>query len=1232
MTVAESPTTSPACDAERQLRDALEQRILVIDGAMGTMIQAHKLEESDFRGERFADHGSDLKGANDLLSITRPDIIQSIHESFLEAGADIIEPNSFGATAIALGDYDLEDAAYDVNFEAARIAVAAALAVEGRDGRPRFVAGSMGPTTKSLSLSPRVEDPGYRAMTFDEAREAFATQVRGLVEGGVDAILLETFIDTLNMKAALVAVDEVFEELGVELPIILSLTITDASGRVLSGQTLEAWWISVQHANPIVASINCALGADDMRPYVEEMSRICDVYTSCYPNAGLPNEFGEYDDTPEHMAKMLGDFAAEGWLNIVGGCCGTTPDHIRAIADAVADLPRREIPTVEPLTRLAGLEPLVVRPDANFQMVGERTNVTGSRRFKKLILEDDFDEALSVARQQVDGGANVIDINMDEGMLDSEAAMGRFLRLIASEPDISRVPIMLDSSRFSVLEEGLKNVQGKAVVNSISLKEGEEAFKKQARIVRRYGAAVVVMGFDETGQAASTEDKVAIARRAVKILTEEVGFPREDIFYDANILTVATGMEEHNRYAINYIEAVRQITDELGINTIGGVSNISFSFRGNNPVREAIHASFLYHAIEAGLNFGIVNAGQLEVYEEVAPELLERVEDVLFDRRDDSTERLVDFAETVKGEGKARTGKDLSWRERPVRGRLTYALLKGITDYVEADTEEMRQQIDRPLEVIEGPLMDGMRIVGDLFGEGKMFLPQVVKSARAMKKAVAYLTPYMEADRQEGEASHQGTVLMATVKGDVHDIGKNIVGVVLGCNNYNVVDLGVMCPTDKILNAAIEHNADVIGLSGLITPSLDEMVYVAKEMERRGMDTPLLIGGATTSSKHTSVKIAPMYSGPTVHVLDASRAVNVVESLLNPARQTEFLERNATLQQRDRDIHQGKDLSRFVSLEEADANRTAIDWADTEIAEPAFLGPKVSTPALSELVDYIDWTPFFTAWDLRAPYPQVLEHEKYGETARELYENGRKMLDQLVSEEWLQPRGVYGFFPANADGNDIILYDDARDKQLERLCMLRQQKIRPGKNQANQSLADFVAPVESGRPDWVGAFAVTTGHGIEEHVARFKADHDDYSEIMLKVLADRLAEAFAEYLHAQARADFGYGGLEDLSNDEIISEKYRGIRPAPGYPACPDHTEKEKLWKLLDVDEAAGIELTESFAMYPGAAVSGWYFAHPKSRYFSISRLGPDQVKSYAQRKGMTVAEVERWLAPYLSY
>lgn len=1218
-----------------EIQSALRDRILVFDGAMGTMIQSYGLGEADFRGDRFADHESDLAGANDLLSITRPDVIEEIHTSFLDAGADILETNSFGATAIALGDYHLEHAAYDVNKAAAEVAVAAAKkAEEANPDRPRFVAGSMGPTTKSLSLSPRVEDPGYRSMTFDEAREAFATQVRGLIDGGVDLILLETFIDTLNMKAALVAVDEVFSEKGVELPIILSCTITDASGRILSGQTLEAWWISVNHANPIAASINCALGAEEMRPYVEELSRIAGVNTICYPNAGLPNEFGEYDDTPEQMAKVLGDFAAEGWLNVVGGCCGTTPDHIRAIAAAVEGLPPRDIPTPPELTRLAGLEALVVRPDANFQMVGERTNVTGSRRFKRLILEGDFDEALSVARQQVDGGANVIDINMDEGMLDSEEAMGIFLRLIASEPDIARVPIMLDSSRFSVIEEGLKNVQGKAVVNSISLKEGEEAFKEQARTVRRYGAAVVVMGFDETGQATSVDDKVAIARRAVRILTEEVGFPREDIFYDANVLTVATGMEEHNPYAVNFIEAVRRVTDELGINTIGGISNISFSFRGNNPVREAIHASFLYHAIDAGLNFGIVNAGQLEVYEEVDDDLMERVEDVLFDRRPDATERLVEFAETVKGDGKARTGKDLTWRERTVRERLKHALLKGITDYIEEDTEELRQQVDRPLEVIEGPLMAGMSIVGDLFGEGKMFLPQVVKSARAMKKAVAYLTPYMEEERQEGESEHQGVVLMATVKGDVHDIGKNIVGVVLGCNSYKVVDMGVMCPADKILKTAIEENVDVIGLSGLITPSLDEMVHVAKEMERRGMDIPLLIGGATTSSKHTSVKIAPVYSGATVHVLDASRAVNVVESLLNPNRQEAFLEANATKQQRDRDLHAGKDRTKFLPYDEANANKTAIDWDETTIARPSFLGVETVRPELSELVDYIDWTPFFTSWELRAPYPQVLDHDEYGETARELFAAGKAMLQQIVDEEWLEPRGVYGFFPANARGNDILLWsdDDDRHDVAECLCMLRQQKIRPGKNQSNQCLADYVAPVDSGHDDWIGAFAVTTGHGIEEHLERFAADHDDYSEIMLKVLADRLAEAFAEYLHARARRDFGYGTDENLSNEELIAEKYRGIRPAPGYPACPDHTEKEKLWRLLDVDDNAGIELTESYAMYPGAAVSGWYFAHPESRYFSISRLARDQIEDYAERKGMTVAEVERWLAPYLNY
>ena len=1211
------------------LNDILAERILVLDGAMGTMIQRHKLEEADYRGERFANWHKDLKGANDLLVLTQPQIIADIHREFLAAGADVIETNTFNSTSISMADYDLSDFCTEINVEAARIARDVA---DSFTDRPRFVAGSIGPLNKTLSLSPDVNNPAYRAVMFDEVVASYGEQIRALMDGGVDLLLCETNIDTLNVKAFIYASEEVFDERGTSLPVIISGTITDASGRILSGQTLEAFWISVRHANPLAVTLNCALGATEMRPYVEELSRIADCYAGCYPNAGLPNEFGEYDDTPEHMAGLLGDFAREGWLNIVGGCCGTTPEHLRQIVAQVEGLPPRTPADPPRYTQYSGLEPLTVRPDANFQMIGERTNITGSRRFMRLIKEGDFEAALEIARSQVEGGANIIDINMDEGLLDSVEAMTHFLNLIGAEPDISRVPIMIDSSRFEVIEAGLRCVQGKSIANSISLKEGEDVFLAQARELRRFGAAAVVMGFDEGGQATEIDHKVEICKRAVALL-ESIKFPTRDIIYDANILTVATGMEEHDGYAINFIEAVRRIKTEMPhVKLSGGVSNISFSFRGNDRVREAIHAAFLYHAISAGLDMGIVNAGQLEVYEEVPKDLLERVEDVLFNRRPDATERLVDFAETVKGDGMTRE-RDLAWREAPVTERLKHALIKGIVEYIDEDTEEARQQVERPLHVIEGPLMDGMRVVGDLFGEGKMFLPQVVKSARAMKKAVAYLTPYMEEEKQEGDADDQGRVLLATVKGDVHDIGKNIVGVVLACNAYKVIDLGVMVAADKILDAAIEHDVDVVGLSGLITPSLDEMVHVAREMKRRGFVKPLLIGGATTSRKHTSVKIAPQYDRDVVHVLDASRAVNVVESLLNPNKRVEFIAENRDRQEKDRDAFEARDLSKKISFVDACANRDTFEWRAVDVATPRELGVTTLTDFdLATLVDYIDWTPFFTAWELNHPYPRILDHDTYGAQARELLADGRALLDRIVGEKLLRANGVYGIFPANALGEDVIVWaNEDRDVEQLRLCMLRQQKIRPGAEQANHSLVDWVAPVETGLADYIGAFAVTTGLDIDAAMASLEADHDEYNKIMLKVLADRLAEAFAEYLHERVRREW-YATAEDFDSEALVGEKYRGIRPAPGYPACPDHTEKAKIWELLGVDTATGIELTDSFAMDPGASVSGVYIGHPRSKYFSITRIDRDQVVDYAARKSMSVEDVERWLGPWLTY
>ncbi|MBH23976.1 MAG: methionine synthase [Myxococcales bacterium] len=1222
-------------DGAEHLKALMQERILVMDGAMGTMIQGYGLTEEDYRGERFKDHSHDQKGNNDLLVLTRPEVIAEIHRSFLEAGADIIETDTFNANTVSQADYGMSaEAVHDMNVAAARLAAELVAEFNAADPtRRRFVAGSVGPTNKTLSMSPRVNDPAYRDTSFDALKEAFAHQARGLIEGGADLLLTETHIDTLNMKAALMAFEEVFAEVGRRLPIIASVTIPDASGRTLSGQTVEAFWISISHADLAAVSINCALGAEDMRPYVSDLARVADTFVGCYPNAGLPNAFGEYDDTPEHMSSVLEDFAREGWLNLVGGCCGTTPTHVKAIAAAVEGVAPRAIPAVEPWSRYSGLEPQVVRPESNFTMVGERTNVTGSRRFQRLIQSEDFEAALSVALDQVEGGANILDVNMDAALLDSVEAMTTFLNLIATEPSIARIPIMIDSSRFEVIEAGLKCHQGKAVVNSISLKEGEEAFKAQARRVRSYGAAVVVMMFDEEGQAVTADHKFAIAARAHRILTEEVGFKEEDLIFDPNILTVATGIEEHNNYAVEFIEATRRIKEAFPrVKVSGGVSNISFSFRGNNVVREAMHAAFLYHAIQAGMDMGIVNAGQLEVYEEIPEPLLTYVEDVLLNRRPDATDRLLEYAETVKGAGKERV-KDTAWRDAPVEARLSHALVKGIVEFIEADAEEARQAYPRCLDVIEGPLMGGMQVVGELFGEGKMFLPQVVKSARAMKKAVAYLMPYMEEEaKAAGGVSSQGKVLMATVKGDVHDIGKNIVGVVLGCNNYEVIDLGVMVSADRILKAAREHEVDFIGLSGLITPSLDEMTHVATEMQRQGFSVPLLIGGATTSRRHTSVRIAPAYdNGATVHVTDASKVVGVVGALLKEEGRDAFIEQNAKVQQRDRNVYESRRARPLLSYEEAVANRLPITWDAADLATPGFFGAREVSLELSALVPYIDWTPFFSSWELRARYPAILEHERYGEQARELFGHAQELLGEIVDGGLLSPRGVYGFFPAQRDGDDVILYRDAEGREeLTRFCMLRQQRPM-SEDRPNLSLADFIAPVESGLMDSIGAFAVTSGHGVQALVERFEADHDDYMAIMAKALADRLAEAFAEYLHRQARMDWGYDD-GDLGNEALIAESYRGIRPAPGYPACPDHTAKRRIWELLDVEAKAAIQLTESCAMTPAASVSGFYFAHPESRYFSLGLIGRDQVERYAERKGMSVEEVERWLSPVLGY
>lgn len=1223
-----------------ELKNILRERILVIDGAMGTMIQRLGLTEADFRGERFKDHPFDLKGNNDILCLTKPDAIMEIHRQYLDAGADIIETNTFNANAFSQDDYKTGHLAYEINYEAAKIAKEACANFNANNSpKPRFVAGAIGPTNKSGSISPDVNDPGYRAVSFDEIVDVYYDAVRGLVDGGADILLVETIFDTLNGKAALFAIDKYLTEIQRVVPVMISGTIVDLSGRNLSGQTISAFYYSVAHAKNILSvGINCSLGAEQMRPYIEELSEIAEYYVSIYPNAGLPNAFGGYDETAEQMAVILKDFARSGFYNIVGGCCGTTPAHIRAISEIVKEFKPRQIPVREKYLALSGLEPLVIRPETNFVNIGERTNVAGSRKFAKLIIAGKYEEALSIAREQVEGGAQAIDVNMDEGMLDSESAMTRFLRLIASEPDIAKLPIMIDSSKWSVIEAGLKCLQGKGIVNSISLKEGEEVFIDHARKILNYGAAVVVMAFDENGQADTFERRIAVCERAYKILTEKVGFSPQDIIFDPNVLTVATGIEEHNNYAVDFIEATRWIKQHLPHAKVsGGISNISFSFRGNDVVREAMHSAFLYHAIKAGLDMGIVNAGQLEVYENIPKELLTRVEDVLLNRRPDATERLIEYAESIKKETRQEVHRD-EWRELPVHERLKHALVKGIVEFIDIDVEEARKQYPSPLSVIEGPLMEAMNIVGDLFGAGKMFLPQVVKSARVMKKAVAYLIPFIEAEkRASNDTREAGTVLLATVKGDVHDIGKNIVGVVLGCNNYKVIDLGVMVPADKILDEAIKHNANVIGLSGLITPSLDEMVHVAKEMERRKLKLPLLIGGATTSRIHTAVKIAPVYSSPVIHVLDASRSVPVVSSLLSGDLREQFTKSTADEYTRLREEHYKKQETKsLISITEARKNKPQFDWKSVPITPPLVPGKTTfQNYSLQTLREFIDWTPFFQTWELKGKYPSIFENEKYGKEARRLFEDANAMLDKIIQEGLLTAHGVAGIFPANSvNDDDIEVYsDENRRGILAELHTLRQQGKKSADTAANYALADFIAPKESGVKDYIGAFAVTAGVGIEPLINEYEKNHDDYSSIMVKALADRLAEAFAEHLHLRVRRElWGYAKDENLTNAQLIKEEYRGIRPAPGYPACPDHTEKWTLFRLLDVENITGISLTESLAMYPAASVCGWYFAHPEAKYFTTGKIAKDQILDYHKRKGMSIEEIERWLAPNLAY
>ena len=1222
-------------ESNNTLSDILSERIVILDGAMGTMIQQHKLEEADYRGERFADWESDLKGNNDLLGITQPEIIKSIHRKYFEAGADIIETNTFNSTSIALADYGMESLAYELSLTNAKLAKSAAEAVMINSDRKCFVAGALGPTNRTASISPDVNNPAFRAVTYDQLVESYYEQAKGLVDGGADVLLVETVFDSLNSRAALFALESLFDSLGKRLPVMLSFTITDQSGRTLSGQTVEGYWNSVSNIELLSVGINCALGPKEMRPYIEELSKIAPINVSSYPNAGLPNPLlpTGFPETPETLAPQLKEWAQNGWLNIVGGCCGTTPDHIRVLAESVKNCAPRELSKPEQWLRLSGMEALTVRPDSNFVNVGERTNVTGSPRFAKLIKNEQFEDALAVARQQVENGAQIIDVNMDEGMLDSEAAMTQFLNLIASEPDISRVPIMIDSSKWSVIEAGLKCIQGKGVVNSISLKEGEKQFLDQARLIRRYGAAVVVMAFDEQGQADNTERRVEICTRSYNLLTKEVGFPPQDIIFDPNILTVATGMDEHNDYAVSFIESTRIIKSTLPFAKVsGGVSNISFSFRGNNAVREAMHSAFLYHSIKAGLDMGIVNAGMLEVYEEISPDLLQRVEDVLLNRLPNATERLVDFAETVKQQDKAEKVSD-AWRSDSLEKRLSHALVKGIVDYIEEDTEEARITYGRPISVIEGPLMDGMNIVGDLFGEGKMFLPQVVKSARVMKKAVAYLQPYMEEEKEGKNVSSQGKILMATVKGDVHDIGKNIVGVVLGCNNYEIVDLGVMVSCEKILKAAKDENVDIIGLSGLITPSLDEMQHVAKEMQRQGFNLPLLIGGATTSREHTAVKIAPGYEHSIIHVVDASRAVGVASKLLSEENQKSFIQENKKVQEEFREKFLSKRTSKpLLSIADARQRDTKIDWRKEDIPNPNFTGMRVESDfSLDTLVDYIDWSPFFHAWELRGRYPKIFKDEYVGDKAKELFDDAQNLLSRILSEKLFTAKCVYGLFAANRVGDDIEIYsDESRKKCIQKFHFLRQQNNKL--KGENHSLADFVAAKGSGLSDHIGAFAVTAGHGVDEFAKSFEEENDDYNSIMAKALGDRLAEAFAEYLHKKVRKEWGFGSKESLSNDDLIREKYRGIRPAAGYPACPDHTEKQRLWDLLEVEKNTGMRLTESCAMWPASSVSGLYFAHPEAKYFAIGKINEDQIVDLANRKNMSKKEVEKWLSPNLNY
>ncbi|NDV61696.1 methionine synthase [Puniceicoccales bacterium CK1056] len=1243
-------------ETEKRLKALMDERIVILDGAMGTQIQGYKLDEAAFRGERYAGHGKDLKGNNDILVLTRPEIIEEIHTGFLEAGADIIETNTFNANAISQADYGLEADSKLINEEAAKLARRAAEKYSAANaGKPVFVAGGIGPTNRTASLSPDVNNPGYRGVTFDQLRKAYREQAEGLADGGVDVFLIETIFDTLNAKAAVFALEELFDDRGQRWPVMISVTITDASGRTLSGQTIEGFWNSIAHAKPISVGINCALGAKEMAPYVDELSRIADTHISCYPNAGLPNAFGEYDDTPEHMASVLAGFAREGWLNIVGGCCGSTPAHIAEIARRMNEFPARKVHPVQVASRYSGLEAIKIegRP-ASFFVVGERTNVTGSPRFRKLIKEDQFDDALEVARQQVENGANMLDVNFDEGLLDSEECMRNYLNLLAAEPDICRVPIMVDSSKWSVIEVGLQCLQGKGVVNSISLKEGEKEFLRQAGLVQRYGAAVVVMAFDENGQAATTEDKVRICKRAYDLLTLKLDFNPADIIFDPNILTVATGIQEHNNYAVNFIEATRQIKQLCPHARVsGGVSNISFSFRGNNIVREAMHSVFLYHAIQAGLDMGIVNAGMLAVYEDIDTELRDKIEDVLFNRHEGATDALITLAESYKGKKEAVAESDrLAWRKQPLNERLAYAIRHGVVDFIEEDTEEARKSFNRPLEVIEGPLMDGMRIVGDLFGEGKMFLPQVVKSARVMKRAVAWLTPFMEKEKAErnaklkaeseisGEAYNPekdsaGEIVLATVKGDVHDIGKNIVGVVLACNNYNVHDMGVMIPCEQIIAKIKEVDADIVGLSGLITPSLDEMVHNAQTFTREGIDIPLLIGGATTSKAHTGVKIDPEYKGAVVHVPDASRVVSVCSKFLNPETRKAAVEdaKAENIKHRERYEKSRKQSARLLPLAEAVAKAPEFAWSEVDIPKPEKTGLQViDAVSVEELVPYIDWSPFFWAWELKGVYPKILSSDKYGEEATKLFNDGQRVLKDLIENKRLSPKGVFGLWPANSRGQMVELYpDENRSEVLTRFHFLRQQKEKiKGEGAHYLSCSDFIAPYESGRIDYMGAFAVTSGEEVDELAKQYEAKHDDYTAILIKAIGDRLAEAFAEWLHCQVRKQWGFGENENLTNEDLIAEKYRGIRPAAGYPATPDHTEKRILFNLLKVEEKAGITLTENFAMSPAGSVSGLYFAHPEAKYFNVGRIGRDQLEAYSLLKGAPSEEMERWLAPNL--